>query len=230
MSRIDEDPHGEKLLQTTEPLKEASRLIKMLIRGNPNKYENQILAYHVDVRRNKPFLALKGLQKAIDLAGKDHPAVHECIMDINKRAQNPSFSSSFSKFKDQRSNLENIILESCQGIMENKSAHDYHAAWKQANSNKNIMSCFISAKIDTLKESTDVNQEAHFKVFLDEACRLLQSNVASHKECESVYQSMKDLFGEQNEITKSYKELCAKSFKYSRIFGGSSCIDLNSLQ
>eukprot|EP00890_Picochlorum_soloecismus_P005872 jgi/Picsp_1/6286/NSC_03636-R1_tetratricopeptide repeat-containing protein len=228
--RVDDDPHGERLLQTPEPLTEASRLMKLLIRGNANTHENQILAYQVDIRRDKPFLALKDLQKAIDLAGKDHPAVHECIIDMNTRAQNPGFSSSFSKFKDQTSILEKIVLDTCQGFMQNKNIQDYHAAWKQANRNKDIMSGFISAKIDMLMEASGVNPEAKFKVFLDDVRSLLQSTVVSHKECESVYESMKDLFGEQNEITKSYKELCAKSFEYSRTFGGSSCIDLDSLQ
>lgn len=229
-SRVDDDPHGEKLLQTPDPLAEASKLMKMLIRGSPNKFENQILAYKVDIRRDKPLLALKDLQKAIDLAGKDHPAVHECIIDINTRAQSPGFSSSFSKFKDHISSLEKIVMETCQDFMQNKNMQDYHAAWKQANSNKDIMSCFISAKIDMLTAGSDFSPESSFKAFLDSARTLLQNTVVPLKECELVYKSLKDLLGEQNEITKSYKELCAKSFEYSRIFEGSSCIDLDSLQ
>ena len=228
--RVDDDPHGEKLLQTPEPLAEASRLMKMLIRGSPNKLENQILAYQVDIRRDKPLLALKDLQKAIDLAGKDHPAVHECIIDINTRAQSPGFSASLSKFKDQTSTLERITMETCQDFMQNKNMQDYHATWKQANSNKDIMSCFISAKIDMLMAGSAVSPESNFKAFLDGVPTLLQSTFVSHEECELVYKSMKDLLGEQNEITKSYKDLCAKYFEYSRIFDGSSCIDLDSLQ
>ena len=51
----DQDPKGEKLLQTSEPLLEAMKLVNPLIEFSPKNIEAQQVAFEVFIRRSKSF-------------------------------------------------------------------------------------------------------------------------------------------------------------------------------
>ncbi|KAF9887782.1 hypothetical protein FE257_009588 [Aspergillus nanangensis] len=85
----DPDPLGNKLVQTEDPLKEATKFLTYLLESSPDSIEVQCLGFEVNLRRNKYALALKCLSAAhaIDAA---HPTLHVQILRFRKALDNLS--------------------------------------------------------------------------------------------------------------------------------------------
>ncbi|KAI9644923.1 hypothetical protein NHQ30_006957 [Ciborinia camelliae] len=61
LKKKDDDPNGEKLAATTEPLADAMKFLTPLLQFSPKNIEAQILGFEVFMRRKKYLLALKCL-------------------------------------------------------------------------------------------------------------------------------------------------------------------------
>lgn len=219
--RIDPDPRGNLLLQTSEPLEEAGKMVKRLLSGNPGAVKTHVMAYNIDIRRGKVLLALKHINNAIKIGTRMSAIVHECIMDLATRAS----SQGFKVIPD----LDGVIMEEVHtGLLEGKTLKDYHSEWKDKTSNDfDIESAFISSKIDIGFEGS--NAEMLWKEFVDS----LQTGIlagSNHEQCERVLQQLEEQVPPESIALSSYKKVCSAMFPYSRTFMGDQCIPITELE
>ncbi|KVI05968.1 N-terminal acetyltransferase A, auxiliary subunit [Cynara cardunculus var. scolymus] len=87
---VDPDPHGEKLLQTEDPLMEAGKYLKLLQKHSSDFLETHLLSFEVNMRKQKILLALQALKQLQRLdAGK--PDSHRCLLRFfHKVASRPA--------------------------------------------------------------------------------------------------------------------------------------------
>ena len=83
---VDEDPLGEKLMRTPEPLQEASRLLARLLGNRKQFLETHLMAFELALRKGKLLQALLALQKARGLDAAE-PRVHLALVRLAARAE-----------------------------------------------------------------------------------------------------------------------------------------------
>ncbi|RAL65080.1 hypothetical protein DID88_001187 [Monilinia fructigena] len=76
LKKKDDDPNGEKLAATTEPLNDAMKFLTPLLQFSPKNIDAQILGFEVFLRRQKYLLALKCLIAATAI-DKENTSVQE---------------------------------------------------------------------------------------------------------------------------------------------------------
>ncbi|KAL9094329.1 MAG: hypothetical protein Q9165_003470 [Trypethelium subeluteriae] len=72
----DPDPTGSKLVETKEPLEEATKFLTPLLEMSPKNIEGQNIGFEVYMRRKKYLLALKCLLAASSI-DSENPSLHE---------------------------------------------------------------------------------------------------------------------------------------------------------
>lgn len=222
--RIDPDPKGERLLKTQDPLGEANKMVQNLVSGASDDVQSHILAYRVHIRRNKALLALKHINKAISLSSSNAPQVHECVVDVAKRV----FAEDFRKTYDEKDSLVyDVVQEHVEALIRGRDIAVYHQKWKDSIDKFNLQSAFTAVKIDCVLDSS--NKEDALQAFIKNLKSADFSGV-SHDACEQVLLEMTDLLNPSEEILESYKKICSNVFTYSRLFMGSDCIDMSTLE
>ncbi|GAB1216303.1 hypothetical protein ATERTT37_005516 [Aspergillus terreus] len=83
VKKEDPDPLGTKLVQTQEPLKEATKFLTPLLEFSPQNIEAQCLGFEVYLKRNKHALALKCLSAAHAIDAS-HPTLHVQLLRFRK--------------------------------------------------------------------------------------------------------------------------------------------------
>lgn len=83
-SEPDPDPDGAKLIQTSDPLGEASKLVEMLVRHAAGKLTSHLLAAEVALRKGRHVVAMGSVRKAAQVAesGLAHPDVHLLVLKL----------------------------------------------------------------------------------------------------------------------------------------------------
>lgn len=84
----DTDPNGETLVHSATPLEDALKFLNPLVEFNPEFLEVQLMAFEVQVRREKYALALKALVAAHKI-DKEDGRVHEQIVRFKKISKSP---------------------------------------------------------------------------------------------------------------------------------------------
>ncbi|KAK2755950.1 hypothetical protein FQN54_005746 [Arachnomyces sp. PD_36] len=84
----DTDPLGTKLVQTTEPVKEAVKYLTPLLEFSPGNIEVQLAGFEVNIRRNKYVLALKCLMASHSI-DPSNPTLHSQIYRFKTAIDNP---------------------------------------------------------------------------------------------------------------------------------------------
>ncbi|KAI9038059.1 peptide alpha-N-acetyltransferase complex A subunit NAT1 [Aspergillus affinis] len=89
VKKEDPDPLGNQLVQTQDPLKEATKFLTPLLEYSPKSIEAQLLGFEVYIRKNKYALALKCLSAAhaIDVS---NPTLHVQLLRFRKALDNLS--------------------------------------------------------------------------------------------------------------------------------------------
>ncbi|RYO26676.1 N-terminal acetyltransferase A complex subunit [Alternaria arborescens] len=85
----DQDPNGEKLLQTKQPLEDALRFLQPMLELAPKNIEAQNVGFEVYLRRNKFLLALKCLQAAREI-DPENPKLHEQSVRFRQALAKPA--------------------------------------------------------------------------------------------------------------------------------------------
>jgi tetratricopeptide (TPR) repeat protein len=206
----DDDPNGERLLQVSDPLGEAKSMIQKLITGAPNVVRVPLMAYRVDVQRNEALLALEHVQSAIGIAGVDNPRVHECIVDLAVRAMNSGDNEHWTQLEKAKDKME--------ALLDSKSPADYHASWKDRNSNSGHLEVeFVAAKMDMrLCEEGSVDIWNAFVGLLLDKPDIVKR--AGFEECRRVLNEIEPIMDEN--LVEKYKGACAKVFTRSDTFLG----------
>ncbi|MCJ1478984.1 hypothetical protein MMC13_007668 [Lambiella insularis] len=81
VKKVDTDPQGEKLAQTTDPLKDATKFLIPLLEFSPKNLEAQRAGFEIYIRRKKYLLALRCLLATLSLAPAD-PTAHFQIVRL----------------------------------------------------------------------------------------------------------------------------------------------------
>ncbi|KZZ91345.1 Alpha-acetyltransferase 15, NatA [Ascosphaera apis ARSEF 7405] len=89
VKKVDDDPNGEKLVETKDPMGDAMKYLTPLLKLTPKDIEVQSLAYEIYMRQDKPLLAFKCLQAA-HAVDPEHPTVHVQTAKLHKYLQSPS--------------------------------------------------------------------------------------------------------------------------------------------
>ncbi|CAN4086801.1 unnamed protein product [Withania somnifera] len=76
---VDPDPHGEKLIQMGDPLAEASKYLKLLLKHSSDCLETHLLSFEVNMRKQKILLALQAIKHLMRLDA-DNPKSHLCLI------------------------------------------------------------------------------------------------------------------------------------------------------
>jgi len=76
----DDDPEGKKLA-AKEPLVEAYKYLRTLLKFSPDDVEVQLLACKVNLRRQKYLQVVQALNRAIKVA-PDHPEIHQQAIEL----------------------------------------------------------------------------------------------------------------------------------------------------
>ena len=216
--RIDPDPKGQLLLQTSSPLEEASKMVKKLLVGAPDRINTYVIAYSVDIRRGKVLLALKHVYNAIRLGDRKSAAAHECLMDLALRVSSDDFKPV--------AELENLIKEEMTALLQGKTSREYHEEWtKQYSGNFDLESAFICAKVDAKLNKS--NETIVWKAFVDSLGEEMLSK-STHAQCELILGELEDKV--ESDILDSYKKACGTIYPYSRKFMGNKCIPLENLE
>ncbi|MCJ1321423.1 hypothetical protein MMC15_006768 [Xylographa vitiligo] len=79
VKKVDTDPQGEKLAQTTEPLKDAMKFLDPLLEFSPKNLEGQRVGFEVFIRRKKYLLAVRCLLAALSISSSDPIAHYQLI-------------------------------------------------------------------------------------------------------------------------------------------------------
>ncbi|KAI5282319.1 hypothetical protein KEM54_002847 [Ascosphaera aggregata] len=89
--KVDDDPNGEKLVHSKDPIGNAMKYLTTLLKLTPKDIEVQALAYECYMRQDKPLLALKSLEAA-HAVDPEHPTVHVQIVKLQKYLEDPSLT------------------------------------------------------------------------------------------------------------------------------------------
>jgi len=82
--KADPDPDGVELAGIKDPLTAATKYVTMLRNHRPQKLESQQMGFELFLRKQKMLLALSCVQRAIKIAGRNHPIVHSMIIRLCK--------------------------------------------------------------------------------------------------------------------------------------------------
>ncbi|KAI9107443.1 hypothetical protein K1719_021480 [Acacia pycnantha] len=76
---VDPDPRGEKLLQVEDPLVEATKYLKLLLKNSPDSLETHLLSFELYIRKQKILLAFQAVKQLLRLDA-EHPDSHRCLI------------------------------------------------------------------------------------------------------------------------------------------------------
>ncbi|KAF8886487.1 NMDA receptor-regulated protein 1-domain-containing protein [Infundibulicybe gibba] len=85
----DEDPEGSKLLEASDPLEQAAKLLHPLSMLNTNNIEVWVTIFDVALRRKKFLQAVKALNRARAI-DPEHPELHIRLVDFHQAASSLS--------------------------------------------------------------------------------------------------------------------------------------------
>lgn len=218
--RIDPDPKGYLLLQTPNPLEEASKMVKNLLSGAPDRVKTHAIAYNVDIRRGKVLLAFKHVHNAIRIASRQSAVAHECLMDLVLRVSSENFQP--------LPKLGEIIKEEANALLDGVDPKEYHDNWKRQNSDTfDLDSAFICAKVDAMLDS--FGKERIWNSFVD-ALRPEIISGSTHAQCETILRELEGRVEPVSPILESYKKVCGMIYPYSRTFMGNKCTPAEELE
>ncbi|CAG8643020.1 7325_t:CDS:2, partial [Paraglomus occultum] len=114
----DDDPDGEKLLKTDNPLKEALKFLQPLQELASKRIETQLLGFEIYLRKRKYLLALRSLLKAHSI-DKNDPELHKNIIRFHKAVSTSEIhptvkkviSAEFQKILPENKDLETFTME-----------------------------------------------------------------------------------------------------------------------
>ncbi|KAK4719220.1 hypothetical protein R3W88_017558 [Solanum pinnatisectum] len=76
---VDPDPYGEKLVQIEDPLVEATKYLKLLLKHSSDCLETHLLSFEVNMRKQKILLALQAVKHLLRLDA-ENPKSHLCLI------------------------------------------------------------------------------------------------------------------------------------------------------
>jgi len=203
----DEDPDGVKLLQTTDPLGDASKFLKNLQLYRPDEITTQLLAIQVYSRKKKYLLVVKALKKALTLDPQNPQANLDLITTLSEL---------------KTATLEPIVkqvidLECKEDVLgANQPLSDLVDKFLKQNSNS-LPHRFAAAKayiaLETKGTLSTPTKQKVIQLINPKLSELKKQPL--HQECKSVYEF---LIGFDNSAANEFKSQCKQLFPLTPFF------------
>ncbi|KAI8854203.1 n-alpha-acetyltransferase 15, NatA auxiliary subunit-like protein [Chytridium lagenaria] len=181
--KVDTDPDGQKLLETTDPLKDSLKFLKPLLELSPNAFETHELASAVYLRKKKFLLAWKSLRKGYSLKPKNYE-LHKTAVEFWKE-----FHAASSQLNPKVVSLITSTLSDVYGDSKDVTVFNTKFAEKNAGSLPHMLaSVETTSALDRLKRTKAVNDfVAKLEVSGTKAWKsiTLDNLIAAHKSLSS---------------------------------------------
>ncbi|XP_024969079.1 N-terminal acetyltransferase A complex auxiliary subunit NAA15 isoform X1 [Cynara cardunculus var. scolymus] len=216
---VDPDPHGEKLLQTEDPLMEAGKYLKLLQKHSSDFLETHLLSFEVNMRKQKILLALQALKQLQRLdAGK--PDSHRCLLRFfHKVASRPAPATDGEKLISGVLEAERPTFSQLHG----KSLVEANAVFLEQHKD----SLMHRAAVAEMSYCLEPNKKGEAIKLIEESPNNLVSSNGSLREwklkdCVAVHKLLVSNFDDQDAALR-WKSRCAGYFPYSSYFEGRHC-------
>ncbi|KAL3840920.1 hypothetical protein ACJIZ3_025511 [Penstemon smallii] len=217
---VDQDPHGEKLLQVEDPLVEATKYLKLLQKHSSDSLETHLLSFEVNMRKQRILLALQAVKHLLRLDA-DSPDTHRCLMKFFHRvgsmpspatdtekliwgvleAERPTFSQ-----LQGRSLIEAnaVFLEKHKDSLRHRAAVAEMIFVMEPNKKKEAINLIEESPIDLVSSNGALGQVQKWTL----------------KDCIAVHKLFGVVFDDQDAASR-WKVRCGEYFPYSTYFEGS---------
>ncbi|KAK6795857.1 hypothetical protein RDI58_009312 [Solanum bulbocastanum] len=226
---VDPDPHGEKLIQTEDPLAEASKYLKLLLKHSPDFLETHLLSFDVNMRKQKILLALQAIKHLMRLDADD-PKSHLCLM---------KFFHKVDSLPTPVTDTEKLIW----GVLEAERPAFSQLHGKsliEANNTfleKHKESLMHRAAVAELLHVLEPNKKVEAVKLIEDSVNDLvsmdggQGTVRSWKlnDCITVHKLLETTLVDHDAASR-WKVRCAEYFVYSTYFGGIQSSANNQIQ
>ncbi|MBA0822878.1 hypothetical protein Goarm_019647, partial [Gossypium armourianum] len=212
---VDPDPYGERLLKTEDPLSEATKYLKLLLKNSPDSLETHLHSFEVSMRKQKILLAFQAVKQLLRLDA-EYPDSHRCLLtDAEKlvwsvlEAERPSIS----QFQEKTlSEANEIFLRKHQDSLMHR-----------------VVVAEMLYILDPTKklEAVKLIEESSNIVELTNAA-LGPIMAWKLKDCIAVHQLLEKVLVDQDAALR-WKVRCAEYFPYSTYFEGSRSSAVNNL-
>ncbi|XP_076892788.1 N-terminal acetyltransferase A complex auxiliary subunit NAA15-like [Bidens hawaiensis] len=218
---VDPDPHGEKLLQTEDPLMVAGKYLKLLQKHSSNFLETHLLSFEVNMRKKKILLALQAL-KQLQRMDPVNPDAHKCLI---------RFFHEVASMPDPTTDGEKLV----SGVLEaerptfsqlhDKSLMEANTVFLEQHKDSLLHRAAVAEMIYCLEG----NKGDAVKLIEESANNFVSSNGSigsvrgwKLKDCAAVHKILGTLFNDNDAATR-WKLRCAEYFPYSTYFEGRLC-------
>ncbi|XP_023770332.1 N-terminal acetyltransferase A complex auxiliary subunit NAA15 [Lactuca sativa] len=220
---VDPDPHGEKLLQTEDPLMEAGKYLKLLQKHSSDSLETHLLSFEVNMRKQKILLALQAL-KQLQRLDAGNPDSHRCLIRFfHKVASRPAPVTDGEK-------LISGVLEAERPTfsqLHDKSLMEANTIFLEQHKDSLMHRAAVAEMIYCLEPNKKGDA---IKLIQDSPNNLVSSNGLVRewklKDCIAVHKTLEAIFNDHDAASR-WKVRCADYFPYSTYFEGRHCSTLN---
>ncbi|XP_076930942.1 N-terminal acetyltransferase A complex auxiliary subunit NAA15-like [Bidens hawaiensis] len=217
---VDLDPHGDKLLQTEDPLMEAGKYLKLLQKHSSDYLETHLVSFEVNMRKEKILLALQALKHLVQVDA-ENPDTHRCLIRFfHKVASRPAPTTDTEKLISGVLEAERLTFSQLQ----NKSLMEINAAFLEQHKDS-LMHWAAAAEMMYCLEPNKKSEA--IKLIEASANNPVSSNGPlgpvkewKLKDCVAVHKIIKAAFDDQDAALR-WKNRCAVEFPYSTYFEGS---------
>jgi len=213
----DPDPDGAALAGTTDPLGEATKLVKKLEAAASNRIDTHLLAFEVYWRKGRLLLAARAVRRALALAAgnRSDPDVHYALVRLAVQID-----------RGYEHNLEPPVAEALQkeaACLLNGAADvaTYVCSWETEFGSKSLPHRLASAR-----STVFLRRETLPEVASKLAAVGPTLGRATHAACVKAHSWLVESDG-CDHAALEFKSACAAVFQYSRYFGGDSCVPLD---
>ncbi|CAJ0631183.1 15872_t:CDS:2, partial [Entrophospora sp. SA101] len=197
----DDDPEGEKLVKTINPLEDAFKLLVPLQELSQKRIETHLLAFEIYIRKDKYLLALRSLIRAYYI-DKENPCLHKDIVLFNSKVSNNT--------KIHETTIKVIEAERSKILPDNNdSLIQFNNEFLEKN--KGSIEHLLAGVESLLIINPEKKQEAEallLKVYEDE--------YLNNRTLKVFYETLKNTF--ESPIAEEFKKKCQEWFPISTYF------------
>ncbi|XP_051147846.1 N-terminal acetyltransferase A complex auxiliary subunit NAA15 [Andrographis paniculata] len=209
---VDPDPHGEKLVQTEEPLVEATKYLKLLQKHSPDYLETHLLSFEVNMRKQKILLALQAVKHLVRL-DHDSPDTHRCLIKFfHKVGSMPAPVTDAEKLVWGVLEAERPTISQLQGKSLSEANDSFLEKHKDSLTHR--------AAVAEMMFVMEPNKKNDAVKLIEESSNNLVSLNRKLKDCVAVHKLLKTVLDDQDAASR-WKAQCVEHFPYSTYFEGS---------
>ncbi|XP_022714903.1 N-terminal acetyltransferase A complex auxiliary subunit NAA15-like isoform X1 [Durio zibethinus] len=225
---VDPDPYGEKLLQTEDPLSEASKYLKLLQKNSPDSLETHLLSFEVNMRKQRILLAFKAVKQLLRLDA-ENPDSHRCLIKFFHKV------SSMAAPETDAEKLVWSVLEAERPYisqLQEKTLSEANKIFLGKHEDSLMHRVAVAEMLYTLDPTKKLEA---VKLIEDSSNKVVPTNGAlgpvmewKLKDCIAVYKLLDKVLIDQD-VALRWKVRCAGYFPYSTYFEGSRSSAVNNL-